>query len=83
MKRIAVLAGLSLFLSACGGRVALVPADGKTLPIKPEGAATVPTPEQLMTADSQARPERSDELLKRSEVRREDKFDRPPPEANR
>jgi hypothetical protein len=31
-----------------------------------------------MTPDQQARPKRSDELLRRSEERREDKFDLPP-----
>ena len=83
MKRIAAFAFLGLLLVGCGGRVALVPEQGKTLPRKPEGAAETPTPEQLMTPDTQAHPERSDELLKRSEQRKEDKFDLPPPEANR
>lgn len=83
MTRIAALAFLGLMLASCGGRVALTPEQGKTLPRKPVGAAATPTPEQLMTADTQARPERSDELLKRSEQRKDDKFDLPPPEANR
>jgi hypothetical protein len=38
----------------------------------------VPTAEQLMTPDDQARPKRSDELLLKSEKRRDDTFDLPP-----
>jgi hypothetical protein len=75
----AVLALALIFgLSACGGRVALKPKAGQSLPVKPETAAVVPTPAQLMEPDVQARPKRSDEQLRRSEERREDKFDLPP-----
>lgn len=70
--------GCALALSACGGRVALKPKAGQSLPIKPETAAAVPTPEQLMEPDVQARPKRSDEQLRRSEQRQDDKFDLPP-----
>jgi hypothetical protein len=69
---------LILALSACGGRQVLKPKAGASLPPKPEFAATVPTPDQLMTADDQARPQRNDELLLKSEKRRDDKFDLPP-----
>jgi hypothetical protein len=68
-----------LLLSACGGKVALTPKDGKSLPIKPQTASAVPTPEQLITPDVQSRPKRSDEQLKRSQERQDDKFDLPPP----
>jgi hypothetical protein len=78
MKRTFVLLGLTLFLSACGARVALTPQQGKALPVKAETSASQATPEQLMTPDQQVRPKRSDELLRRSEERREDKFDLPP-----
>jgi hypothetical protein len=77
MKTVVALA-LILALSACGGRQVLKPQQGASLPPKPEFAATVPTPEQLMTADDQARPQRNDELLLKSEKRRDDKFDLPP-----
>jgi hypothetical protein len=77
MKTIVALA-LILALSACGGRQVLKPKAGASLPPKPEFAATVPTPDQLMTADDQARPQRNDELLLKSEKRRDDKFDLPP-----
>jgi hypothetical protein len=77
MKTVVALT-LILALSACGGRQVLKPQQGAGLPPKPEFAATVPTPEQLMTADDQARPQRNDELLLKSEKRRDDKFDLPP-----
>jgi hypothetical protein len=75
----ASFAALALLLSGCGGRVQLSPKAGKALPVKPEGAAVVPTPEALMTPPTQAVPKRSEEQLKRSEKRQEDKFDLPPP----
>jgi hypothetical protein len=77
MKSVVAFA-LILALSACGGRQVLKPKAGASLPPKPEFAATEPTPEQLMTADDQARPQRNDELLLKSEKRRDDKFDLPP-----
>lgn len=70
--------GLALALAGCGGRNELQPAPGKALPPAPLGAATAPTPTELMTPDAQARPARSDELLRRSEERRDDRFDLPP-----
>jgi hypothetical protein len=77
MKTVVALA-LILVLSACGGRQVLKPQQGASLPPKPEFAATVPTAEALMTPDDQARPQRNDELLLKSEKRRDDKFDLPP-----
>jgi hypothetical protein len=78
MKRTFSLLTLTLLLSACGARVMIKPKQGVALPVKAETASTQATPEQLMTPDQQARPKRSDELLRRSEQRREDKFDLPP-----
>lgn len=69
---------LPLALAACGGREELQPAQGKTLPPAPYGAEAQPTPSDLMTPSVQARPERSDDLLRRSEERRDDRFDLPP-----
>lgn len=69
---------VTLGLSACGGTQVLKPKAGASLPPKPEFAASVPTPEELMKADDQARPQRNDELLLKSEKRRDDKFDLPP-----
>ena len=65
-------------LSACGAARELKPAAGKALPVAPYGATATPTPSQLLTASSQARPERSDELLKSSEERQGNEFDLPP-----
>ena len=70
---------IALALAACGSREQLRPEPGESLPPKPAAAETVPTPEELMTPSTQARPERSDELLRRSEQRQDDRFDLPPP----
>ncbi len=69
----------TLTLGGCGKKVALQPAAGKALPVAPAGAEAPLTSEQLMTPKPQARPERSDELLRRSEKRKDDPFDLPPP----
>lgn len=77
MKQIAPILIL-LLVAGCGGRGALKPAPGQALPVKPYGAQATPTPDQLMTPSAQARPERTDELLKSSEERDSDEFDLPP-----
>lgn len=77
MKTIAVII-IATALAGCGARVALEPKDGAAMPVKPAMAAQVPTAVQLTTPEPQARPERSDEQLRRSEERQEDKFDLPP-----
>ena len=77
MKRLAPL--FLLALAACGGRGDLKPVAGQPLPVKPFGAAATPTPAQLLTPSVQARPPRSDELLRSSERRGRDDFDLPPP----
>ena len=77
MKRFVIL-GLVLALSACGAARDLKPAAGKALPVAPYGATATPTPNQLLTASSQARPGRSDELLTNSEERQGNEFDLPP-----
>ncbi len=76
-KRVASLL-LAAVLSGCGARVALQPKTGNSLPVKPLAATSVPTAAQLMTADTQARPKRSDEQINKSEERQDDKFDLPP-----
>jgi hypothetical protein len=70
---------LALGLAACGSRQELRPTEGASLPPKPYAVAVDPTPQELMTPDDQARPARSDSLLNRSQERRDDKFDLPPP----
>lgn len=79
MKKSAILVLVLVSLAACGKREPLRPEAGKSLPPKPEAATATPTVDQLLTAPPIARPDRSDELLKRSEQRRDDRFDLPPP----
>lgn len=76
MRKIVIIALLAL--SACGNRTQLRPEPGKALPPAPLGDKTPPAPNELLTPDDQARPERSDEVLKRSEDRKPDEFDLPP-----
>ncbi|WP_343060367.1 hypothetical protein [Sphingomonas rhizophila] len=82
MRHKILLAGAMLALAACGKVGPLEPAAGQRLPIKPLMAREAPTPEDLLAFDPQARPERVDELLKRSQPRKADPFDLPPPDAN-
>jgi len=77
-RRIALLLGATFALAACGAQKPLQPRKGETMPIAPYGARVKPTAPQLLTPSNQARPERSDELLKSSEDRRNDDFDLPP-----
>ena len=62
-----------------GGVADLKPAAGQRLPVKPLMARTTPTPAQLLTAPTYAKPDRVDELVKRSQPRKVDPFDLPPP----
>ena len=78
MKRLLFL-GTCLSLAGCGAASNLKPAKGEALPVAPYGAKAPLTPAQLLQPSNQARPERSDELLKNSEERRGDEFSLPPP----
>ena len=77
MKRFVLI--VTLALAACGRVAPLKPAEGQSLPVKPAMAQKTPDSEELLTAPSIARPERIDELMKRSQPRRADRFDLPPP----
>lgn len=83
MSRLHSLRVLALVLAAatggCGKVADLEPAAGKALPVKPMMAKTTPSAEELLTPPAYARPDRVDELLKRSEPREPDPFDLPPP----
>lgn len=72
------LLSLPLLLAACGSAKGLTPPPGVALPVAPYGAAATPTPAQLVDPTPQQRPQRSDELLHRSDKRRADPFDLPP-----
>ncbi len=69
---------LVLALAACGKAAELKPAAGRALPPAPYGAAKPPTATELLTPDPAARPDRRDELLRKSETRKSDEFDLPP-----
>lgn len=68
----------ALALTGCGSANGLKPPASAAAAPKPFGAVNKPTPVQLLTPTNQARPERSDELLRKSEQRRGDDFDLPP-----
>ena len=76
-KKLAILA-LTAVLAACGSKKELVRPQGDPVPPKPAFAETAPTSDELLAPDSQSRPERSDELLRRSQRREDDRFDLPP-----
>jgi|SRR3982751_6817068 hypothetical protein len=71
---------LAAVLSAAGcGRVAeLKPQAGHSPPAKPMMARTTPTVTELLTPPTYARPDRVDELVKKSQPRANDPFDLPP-----
>ncbi|HUE79915.1 MAG TPA: hypothetical protein VMN38_09825 [Sphingomicrobium sp.] len=79
--RIVLVAAACSVAGACGQMAELQPAPGQPLPIKPLLATTTPTAQQLLTPPANARPERIDELVKRSEPRQPDRFDLPPPDG--
>src|SRR6478735_888761 len=66
-------------LCGCGREADLKPAPGKAMPVKPLMARNTPTVKELLTPPSYTRPDRVDELVKRSEPRPQDPFDLPPP----
>jgi predicted small lipoprotein YifL len=65
-------------LAACGKVGPLEPKIGQEPPAKAYGQTEVPNSEKLVIASEQARPGRSDELMRRSERRTDDPFDLPP-----
>ena len=83
MKRLCfpLAAAAALASSGCGNVGPLEPRPGQPLPVKPLLARATPTPEELLTRPSYADPERVDELITRSEPRRPDRFDLPPPDG--
>ncbi|MEO8176609.1 MAG: hypothetical protein ABI626_08110 [Sphingomicrobium sp.] len=76
-----LLAACCAGLAACGKVSPLEPAPGQPLPVKPLLAKTTPTAEDLLTLPTNARPERVDELVRRSQPRVPDRFDLPPPDG--
>jgi len=66
-------------MAGCGRVAELKPQAGHSLPQKPEMARHTPTVNELLTPPTYARPDRVDELVKRSQPRASDPFDLPPP----
>lgn len=65
-------------LAACGNRGDLVRLASAAPPVVPAGSDAPESPDQQTTPDVEAKPARSDELLRRSEERPTDEFDLPP-----
>lgn len=77
--------GLLILTCACGKIGNLEPKNALSVPPKAYGQNAAPTAQSLTTPQAQARPSRSDELLRRSLRRQDDDFDLPPssePEKN-
>jgi hypothetical protein len=74
-----MLVAAFLALSGCGRVADLEPAPGHPMPIKPMMARTTPTVSELLTPPTYARPDRIDELMKKSQPRPSDPFDLPAP----
>ena len=79
-KRVLLIIGVTFAATACGKVGNLEPRTGNSLPPKAYGQSTEQTAQVLTTPSVQARPGRTDELLKRSERREDDPFDIPPGE---
>ena len=78
--KVSRLLALAALLGAAGcGRVAeLKPQAGHAPPAKPMMARTTPTVTELLTPPTYARPDRVDELVKKSQPRANDPYDLPP-----
>ena len=75
--RILLIAGVAA-LAGCGREADLKPAPGHAMPVKPLMAKATPTVDELLRPPSYTRPNRVDELVKRSQPRPQDPFDLPP-----
>lgn len=80
LQRVLLVAGIALGVTACGKVGDLEPRTGNSLPPKAYGQTTDQKTGVLTKPSAQARPGRSDELLKRSERRADDPFDVAPGE---
>jgi len=78
MMRRLILFASCLALAACGQKQNLKPPVNAPLPPKPATAPAPPTAEDLLKHQPSERPDRSDELLTKSEPRQSDPFDQPP-----
>jgi len=81
LQRVLFIIGVALAATACGKVGDLEPRSGNALPPKAYGQTADEAARLFTTPSVQARPGRSDELLKRSERREDDPFDVAPGEA--
>ena len=81
LRPLLLVSAVAVALGGCGRMAPLEPEPGEPLPVKPLMAQHVPSAEDLLTPPTYADPERVDELIKRSEPREGDRFDRPPPDG--
>ncbi len=70
---------LALLVAACGKIGTLHPVTPDRAPPRPNNVIVPPTPQQQLRLTPQEQPERVDDPLKRSQERRDDRFDLPPP----
>jgi hypothetical protein len=77
-QRLLLLAA-ALGLASCGREADLKPAPGHAMPVKPLMARATPTVHDLLALPPNAKPDRVDELITRSQPRAPDPFDLPPP----
>lgn len=79
-QRVLLIIAVAMTATACGKVGDLEPRTGNSMPPAAYGQRTAQTAEILSTSSVQARPGRTDELLKRSDRREDDPFDVPPGE---
>jgi hypothetical protein len=77
LSRLLLLAAV-VGLAGCGRVAELKPTAGEPMPVKPLMARATPTTQDLLAVPPYARPDRVDELVKRSQPRPSDPFDLPP-----
>jgi hypothetical protein len=77
MRRLPLLI-ICLALAACGQKQTLKPPANAPLPPRPATAPAAPTSDELLKRPASERPGRSDELLTKSEPRKDDEFNLPP-----
>jgi hypothetical protein len=75
LQRILLVTGIAFAATACGKVGDLEPRSGNALPPQAYGQTAEQSAQKLTTPSVQARPGRTDELLKRSERRADDPFD--------
>ncbi len=77
MRRFLILAA-GLALAACGQKQGLKPPANAPLPPKSATAPAALSADDLLKHQPTERPDRSDELLTKSQPRKDDPFDQPP-----